>query len=250
MLSKILALGNRVELIGVKNQLMSAVDEELENSRKIYYSQIYDIIDESKLRIAMPIEGGKVIPLSINSRYDACFFTSSGLYQCRVVVVERYKEDNIYVLVVEIVTELQKYQRRQFYRLGCTMDIKYCTLEKEEVEEYFTYKFKEEFAHKLKLTEAIVLDISGGGMRFISDMKHQKESDVYILLDISYEGDERVYGILGKIIYMERVKNRPGLYEYRVEYQGIEGSVRENIIRFIFEEERKQRKKAKSIEDE
>lgn len=248
VLSKILSIGNKIELINVRSQMLAEINGDDEN-KKIYYSQVYDLIDESRLKIAMPIEGGKVVPLGVNSRYDACFYTPTGLYQCRIVVVDRYKEENIFVLVIEITTELQKYQRRQYYRLGCTLDIKYRLIEKEELEDYFNLKNKEEFASKLPLIDAIALDISGGGIRFVSREKHSKESELFLLLEISYDGKEKLYGILGKIISVEKAKNRDHLYEYRVEYKNIEGTIREQLIKFIFEEERKQRKRATGLDD-
>ncbi len=247
VLSKILAIGNKIELINVRSQMMAEINGD--EDKKIYYSQVCELIDESRLKISMPIEGAKVVPLSVNSRYDACFYATGGLYQCRVVVVDRYKEDNVFMLVIEIVTELQKYQRRQYYRLGCTMDIKYRLIEKEEMEEYFNLKNKEDFARKYPLSDAIALDISGGGIRFVSREKHTKDSEIFLLIKITYDGKEKMYGILGKVISLERAKNKNILYEYRVEYKNIEGSIREQLIKFIFEEERKQRKRATGLDD-
>jgi len=246
MLSKILAVGNKIEMISVAGSILSGIEASAE-SRKIYYSQIYDFVDENRIKIGMPIDGGKVVPVAVHSRYDACFFADNGLYQCRFVVVDRYKEDNIYVMVVELITELQRYQRRQFYRLGCTMSIKYRIIDKEELEDYYKAEDKVTFAKQKPLTEGIALDISGGGIRFVSGTKHVADSEMFVLLEVTYGGTEKIYGILGKIISMENVRNKEKTYEYRVEYRNIEGLVREEIIKFIFEEERKQRQKEKGL---
>ena len=245
MLSKILSIGNKIELVNAV-QTLSGI-EEIEQSKKIYYSQIYDFVDETRIKIGMPIHGGKVIPLNVNSRYDACFYTDNGLYQCRIIIVDRYKEGNIFVLVAELITELQKYQRRQYFRLGCTMKIKYRIIDSVELEEYKQISDKKEFANRKPLIEGIALDISGGGIRIISKHKHEKDSEMFILLEITYNGKEKIYGILGKIVSMEKLQNRELTYEYRIEYRNIEGIVREELIKFIFEEERKQRQRERGM---
>ena len=45
------------------------------------------------------------------------------------------------------------------------------------------------------------------------------------------------------VLRVQELENRPGLYEHRIQYAYIDESSREDIIHFIFEEERKIRKK-------
>ena len=47
------------------------------------------------------------------------------------------------------------------------------------------------------------------------------------------------YEVLGKVLAVNRMENRPGFYEHRVQYVNINNEVREEIIKFIFEEERR-----------
>ena len=123
---KILGIGNKIDLTRT-----SAIENisEPSNLGKVYVSQILDIIDDEKLKIGMPIEQGKIKLFPINSRLDACFYTANGLYQGKLLVTDRYKEDAIFILVVEVISNLHKYQRRQYYRLGCIIDIKYKILQ-------------------------------------------------------------------------------------------------------------------------
>ena len=72
----------------------------------------------------MPMEQGKVILLPVDGEYNLCFYTQSGLYQCLARVIDRYKSDNIFVLVMELTTDIRKYQRREYYRLNCVLDMK------------------------------------------------------------------------------------------------------------------------------
>ena len=78
----------------------------------------------------------------------------------------------MYILVVELMSDLKKFQRRQYFRLECTLDIEYRRLEDSDVE-----KIKEDpelirdIMESEPFTSAIVLDISGGGVRFASEEK-------------------------------------------------------------------------------
>lgn len=245
MLSKILSLGDRLELTRVmskekKNQLK----DEKSIESKLFISQIYDILDEEQLRIAMPIVEGRVIPLPLNARYDVCFFTSGGLYRSRVVITDRYKEDGLYILVVELVSELKKYQRRQYFRLECTLDIQYCILEDAEAEKFQEEpELIQEMVEDKRFREAIVLDISGGGIRFVSDEKLKQEAKLLLNLNIAAETGNNLCGVMARILSSNRIINKDNMYEQRVEYIDISGLTREMIIKFIFEQERRLRKK-------
>jgi c-di-GMP-binding flagellar brake protein YcgR len=49
----------------------------------------------------------------------------------------------------------------------------------------------------------------------------------------------RDYKCVGRIVKVRELENRPGNYEHRIEYTNIDEDDREDIIHYIFEEERK-----------
>lgn len=245
MLSKILSLGDRLELSRVMSEeKRNQLKKENSIEAKPFVSQIYDIVDEEQLKIAMPIVEGRVIPLPINTRYDVCFFTSGGLYKSRVVITDRYKEDGLYVLVAELMSDLKKYQRRQYYRLECTLDIEYRLLEDSEVEMFRNEPERiQEMIEDGEFTTAIVLDISGGGIRFASEEHLEPGSNLLLNLNIITGTGQNVYGVMARILSSVRIINKENMYEQRAEYLEITGHTREAIIKFIFEQERRLRKK-------
>ena len=98
MIKKIISEGSKVEL-----QRLASLSKRNESSEvKTYYSLVSEIIDEDRIKITMPLEKGRVVPLPVNARYHACFYPPNGLYQGRVIVVDRYKEENLYMLVIEL----------------------------------------------------------------------------------------------------------------------------------------------------
>ena len=149
----------------------------------------------------MPIVEGRVVPLAVNGRFDICFITSGGLYKSRFVVLDRYKENGLYVLLIELVYELKKYQRRQYYRLEYTKDFEYIVID-EDTEKLIIEdeNMIKEILDNNKLKKGIIIDISGGGIRFASRDKLEEKSKVLLKLDISLSNNKKVYGIMGKVL--------------------------------------------------
>lgn len=245
MLSKIVKPGDRIEITKpVSEEKMKELIKENSIFAKPLISQVYDIIDETQLKIAMPIVAGRVTPLPLNARFDICFFTNGGLYKSGFSVIDRYKENGLYVLVIELIYELKKYQRRQYYRLECLMEINYVvTSEEMEAKLQDEDYLKELFENSEEKRHGIVMDISGGGVRFASKEKLEPNSIIVIKLDIHTMNNKEVYAVLGRIVNSTKMMNKDGMYDQRVEYFEIEGETRENIIRYIFEQERKMRQK-------
>lgn len=123
------------------------------------------------------------------------------------------------------------------------MSIMYRVLEEDELEEFYSTKELTERLEEEFLLNAVALDISGGGMRFVSKQRHNKDDIMVIEISFNYGGKVKKYGLLAKTIGVATSKNNSKLYEHRVEFSNVTSNVREEIIRFIFDEERKRRKK-------
>lgn len=242
MLSKVISLGDRLELKKTGTNKKKEMGEEPDIS---YISQVYDVINEDELKIAMPIVEGRVVPLPLNGRFDLCFYTSCGLYECKATITDRYKEDGLFVLQIEITSDLKKVQRRQYFRLECTLDVLYKILPKEEVLEIVTNRDCMQEFLRSGLEYGVALDISGGGMRFTSKNRHVVGDCIVIVVKIKRGNENTMCVLPGTIIRTNKVSHRNDLYEHRVEYNNLQGAVRETLIKFIFEEERRLRQKEK-----
>ena len=94
----------------------------------------------------------------------------------------------------------------------------------------------------LPLKRSLIVDISGGGIRFISDHMYEEGCMVYCTYQLILDGVPKDYDIVGKVLFVKELANRPGEYEHRVQYVNLDNDTREEIIRFIFEEERRIRR--------
>ena len=238
MLSKFIEPGCRIEL-----QAMHHLNENNETVRKTYLSQVYEIISEDRMEITMPIEKTKLILLPVDSEYDATFF-GDHIYQCFLRIIDRYKSNNMYILVVEMTSNLRKFQRREFYRFSCALEMLARPLQEEEMR---AVEQNEEYhlTPGLPLKKSIIVDISGGGLRFMSNHYYEPDSFIYCTFYLLIGGNNKECEIIGKILKVTELENKKGTYEHRVQYVNLSVNDREEIIKYIFEEERKNRRREK-----
>jgi c-di-GMP-binding flagellar brake protein YcgR len=89
----------------------------------------------------------------------------------------------------------------------------------------------------------VIVDISGGGLRFVANFQYEEGSTIYCSYRLPGNNNNVEYEMVCNVLRVQELENRPGLYEHRIQYSYIDESSREDIIHFIFEEERKIRKK-------
>ena len=210
-------------------------------TKHIYMSKVMDITSDDRIEILMPFDRGKIVLLPVDGEYSLCFYSNKGLYQCFAKIVDRYRSDNIYVLVMDLTSTLSKLQRREYYRFSCALQLssKLCT--KEEQEEFEREK-KFPVDPETGLQKSVVVDISGGGLRFVANFRYEEGSTIYC----SYRlpgANTKSYEMISTVLKVKEIESRPGLFEHRIQYIVIDENSREDIIHFIFEEERKIRKK-------
>lgn len=240
MLSQLIKPGDKVELQRVTRIKYNEDEEEAAKKRKVYHSAVSEILSEDRLEITMPIEKAKLRLLEIDSEYDVYFFTENGLYQCFARVIDRYKTNNIYMVLIELTSNLRKQQRREYYRFGCALEMSDISLSEEEGEEVLKTG---RVVNGRKMNKSVIVDISGGGLRFVSENKYELDSLVYCTYHLMIRRKIKEYNLVGKILTVRELDNKPGFYEYRLKYTNIDKDEREEIIRYIFQEERKSRKK-------
>ena len=234
MISKYIMPGEKLEL---KEMHKAGVAPE---EQKVYGSKVYDILSEDRMEILMPMEQTKLVLLPIDGEYELFFYGKTGVYQCHGRIIDRYKSNNMYILVVEMTTNLRRYQRREFYRFSCALNMEDRELEEEEFEN--AENVEELLEPRLPLQRSVIVDISGGGLRFISKHAYNAGCHIHCRYHLVTEQGIKEYNLVGKILKCQKLENRPGEYEHRVQYVNIKPTEQEEIIKYIFAEERKHRK--------
>ncbi len=235
MVTNVIRVGDKIDLI------QTNVAEGDDN--KVYKSQVYDVVGEEQLKIAMPQEKGKLLLLHLESVYRMQFVSETGMYECNGKVVDRYKTDNVYVVVMDIVSALKKIQRREFYRLNCLLDAGIHILTDEELMTGDLGKIVEaQKTTPAEYEEGVIVDISGGGARMVTDCDVPEGTYILIKFQIDFKDNTVNYDLLARTVTRRSLLNRKKRYELRVEFEQLSNHLRESLIKYIFEEERKKRK--------
>lgn len=254
MISDFLNVGDKVE--------MNRIDpvEEGFSLRTKYDSRILDFIDERTLCLAVPQEGGRILPLEEGGLFKLMIVNSGGLYSCRSEILRRYKSGSVYMLDVNLLTDIIKDQRRQYFRIDIILPLLYhvISLEEEEILERIE---NESFDNDNELRElrsrceelardgihnAVLTNISGGGMKFLSDKPVDPSRKVRVGFALGPTPTES-FRLMARMVMADQIPGRNQKYTNRIEFIHINREEREKIIRFVFKEERKQRQKEKSV---
>ena len=231
-----ISIGNKIELVLLEQVIRN------DANKIVYVSKIYDIMSNDILQIAMPIYDGKIVPLSVNDKYSACFYTDRGLLQCNVIVTARYKSGNLFFLEVRMLGELSKVQRRAYYRYACLLDGKLRIVSDDE---FTTGELDNPDIPEMDLPwdDIRILDISGGGAKIVTN-KHIDRNEVgKIRFMLSTDEERMFFNLFARILSCTPSRGRAGLYELRLEFMKITHEDRDRIVKYIFECERVARAK-------
>lgn len=243
-------IGDRIEMT------KQAAAGDIRKSDRKYGSMLMDFDGIRTVRLSMPIYEGRVIPLEVGDVYELCFFTGSGLYQCTGRITKRYIEDRIHMMDVFLITELQKFQRRRFYRLDCLFQIRYRVLS--EVEQLLRRRMKEDnfeteedrricegALEKIpkKWEDGSASDLSGGGIRFQCSKEWKKGTKFEVMLPLSFQKGIVPVTFDMSVVSCSRYGESLTVYEVRGEFENVTDSERETVIRYVFEEQRRRMRK-------
>ncbi len=242
MVDKLISEGDKIDFrdILTEDQINDGV------TANVYVSQVLDFTENGNIMAAMPIKHTHLVPLSKGQQYEVFFYTHKGMYQSMAVIVDRFKSGNIYSMEISLTSELQRYQRRQYYRLEKSISVKYIQITEEEFNTFLgDHTVPERLVDNADFSSGTTLDISGGGLRFIGNKKIEKDRKIMAQFDIVSSGGPVRYFLPARIIMSFELPDRVSRYEHRVEFAGISKESRELLIKYIFEEERKMRKNSR-----
>lgn len=239
MIEKFISPGDKLEL----KSTVSVVLPDGTEGVKTYRTTVYDILDDGQLELVMPMEQTRLVLLPVDGEYDVCFFSHGGMYRADVRIVDRQKINGTYILVVEMISNLHKYQRREYYRFNCVVEMEAREMTRQEVDTFakgLTYLISEK-----DMVRGVIVDISGGGTRFVSRQKFNEDSILLMSFKLPVMENERSFLLAAKVVYSGGIDNRVNEYENRVKFEFIDTTTREEIIKYIFDEERRNRKNGK-----
>lgn len=250
MQKRVVNIGDKIEMTHVR----SATRRKL--SENTYASMLLDFEDIRILKISMPIREGKVVPLEIGDEYELCFFTSSGLYRSRARITRRYRDGKMYVMNVELLFLPKKFQRRQFFRLECMMNIRYRIVTDEEktlrdfiyASDFEDNELRKKYLRKLDdittdWEEIMMTDISGGGIRLQVNKQVENNTLIEVVVPLRFSDETIPFKCFAKVIANIKTDNGTDGNELRCQFEDISRVQQEMVVRFVFEEQKRRMRK-------
>ena len=255
MLNRVLKIGQRIEFKRI-HQLKKDILGEVP-----FTSSVLEINGDYTMTVALPILDEEVVNLKIGSYYELMFAANQGAYSCKCEILDRFKFKNEFAYSIRVVSELKKIQRRHYFRVekAIPMRCRVCSeaekfaLIKYERNDFENAKEKEEYKKKLEQFEiqdkdAMIVNISGGGLKFSYPGKIKRGAIVSVRFVIDRESDIVAFG---RNLEDGICLPNTGEYVQRLEFIKLSKEDKERIIKYVFETERKDEMlKSQRVEDD
>lgn len=222
----------------------------LSDNSTSYKSSFSDNLTDSRWEITMPVDNGRVVLFQLGMQFDFIVYTQNKtMLKSAAIVRQRYRKGNMYFLAIELTSNLEKIQRRQFFRLPCTIDMSFYEVrydDKAESESEFCksmYKNHAINSKNMQTVKSVILDISGGGIRF--SLRTPLEEGAYFMAQFSLALEESTqqFNIVCKVISCTPALDHTDRYFARSKFIFDRMTEREKVVRFVFEEERRIRRR-------
>lgn len=168
-------------------------------------------ISENTVTVLSPICKGAILRVPENSRVDIVFFSEEKIFKSKGISTGNFKTGNFHLTEIEIKSKVERFERRNYYRLSTMNPIRIIKTDSE------------------KVISGKTLDLSGGGMQIKSEEKLNRGEKLLIELDLKgefLELDSEVVSIVEGINSKEE--------KYGIKFVDIGEKVRDKIISYIF----------------
>ncbi len=206
----------------INNKLEILIDE------KYYNTNIQDL-SEDYIAISIPMSAGQYVPLSKGTIIDVIYYEEENLYRFKSSIIGR-KFENIPILIISKPIEIRKIQRRKYVRVPLMNTAKYKNLKNQP-------KTKPSSIDNSEYLKAVLVDLSGGGMKV--RVSEEIKKDDFVLVDLTVNNENMFLVGQAKRI----VKEDDGRFLCGLSFEFLDNSTQERIIKYIFRLMREQMKK-------
>ena len=224
----------------------SDVENDIEEDRSIYISSVFGVTKKKEIIFHIPTRKGHTVTIPMNVPFYAVFNTKNGMFQLSGEITRRGRLENFPVYVFEPDGDLKKVQRRDYFRFQCLIPVKVLPIP-QEVAILPNMTLVEDDLEKFGNTYGLpvtgtILDLSGGGAKFTAKTDIATERYMYVSFKLKTKTMDTTINVIAKRIRTD-YKSDLEIFEHRIEFLFKEPEDRETIIKYIFDEDRRLRKK-------
>ncbi|HZK85073.1 MAG TPA: flagellar brake domain-containing protein [Desulfosporosinus sp.] len=187
----------------------------------IYRTRIEEV-GERILIVGAPFDHGELVPLREGSKVKLTFWDEVAAYSFEGRILRRIA-DPIPMFVLQLPDSVVKVQRRNYVRVPACYSLAFQSVTREGLSD---------------LHNGTLLDLSGGGMRFVTKTRVENNSLLYAILTLP-KGELRTPVRVCRADKTEESRH----YTVSVEFHDITERERDQIIRCVFDFQRAMRKK-------
>lgn len=187
-------------------------------------SNIMQIPGDDYVVITAPIHEAKIFNIHTDKHIEVLANkASSGTYSFKSKVADRFKKNNLHMILLERIGPIGYAQRRDFYRHSILLTVKVDILTEEGL-----------IAESMN---AMTKDISGGGLRLVIKKKLKAGTLVRCNIPINNE----IISPIGEVVRVDIMKDSTVLNETAISFTDVTERERAKIISYIFKCQQKSR---------
>ena len=88
-----------------------------------------------------------------------------------------------------------------------------------------------------------IVDISGGGIRVFSKRQLEKNEMVYVKFTLNFNSGDKEADVLAKVVDSQKNSKDETMFDNRLQFINISEADREEIVKYVFEQQRNMLKK-------
>jgi len=219
--------------------------EKIESGRRIQIQQPGDAINEGymckvevlvsetkEVLIHAPVSRGRLVDLPKFVNYSLQVHADNAIYRFKAKVVEHLKLDGFDMVKFKVLDEGEKTQRRDAFRFDCAIPVEFSIIH--------------DNGEQSETEKGLIIDISAGGIKMFSDIDLAESTLLNVQLQLGKDFIVAFGDVRTKIRIPSAKKSRYP-FQYGVRFSMMPEADKECIIRFIYQEQRDQLKKAHRI---
>jgi len=210
------------EVINIGEKIEVVLQERTDGDPKACFSMVQDVPQDDELLITMPMLRGEPVVLSIGQRVKINFFRERGQFYFEAEVIDRQRTETVHLIRVKQTSPIHRLQRRSFYRLKIKLPILFRLIDENE-------------SGSSGYIKAYTADISGGGMKLLTNENLQPGQQIECRISI---GEEDLLDLNGLVVRVVPCVEGNHKFEVGIKFVNIFESDRDRLIRFIFQQQR------------
>ena len=214
-------------------------------------SNLQEITPAGTMILSAPTFRSTPLPIEKGRRVTLVYYRPSGMYSCTVEITRRFVENKLPFVEAELRSPVQKYQRRDFVRFETMLPVSMALIaggdkvRASSVKDILrsVYDFRCVGMPRPGLSAPVsgmTMDISGGGARISSDAEFGQDALVECTFTLD---DDSQITVDTQILRCNKMTDGHKKFQLSTSFVEIEEKIRQKIIKYIFDEQIKRRRK-------